>query len=399
MTGTAIVCGAGTGGLAAALALHRTGWEVHVLERRTNPLAGGTALVLSPNALAVLDALGVGGQVRTLGSAVGTMSLRRPDGSRLTRPAPAGTPLRCLRRADLSALLAAALPAGTLRTGTTVTGAHPGGPGRPALVRTTTATTTATSTGTTTGTLTADLVVAADGIASPLRALVDPDAIPRSAGYSAWRALAEDLPGPLGGASETWGHGERVGAVPLGPTAAYVYATAPAAPGDGAGTDLRTRFSGWHDPLPALLDAAGPWHHDRVAALPAVPRLHTGRLVLLGDAAHALEPNLGQGACLALEDAAVLAHHLSAAHPGGDVGAALAAYDRERRPRVAALLARSRQVGRLTLLRTPLAVAARDAALRLTPARLASRQAAGIWSWRPAPGFPHPRAATTPGGR
>ncbi|PPK93530.1 2-polyprenyl-6-methoxyphenol hydroxylase-like FAD-dependent oxidoreductase [Kineococcus xinjiangensis] len=368
MARTAVVCGAGIGGLTAALALQREGWDVRVLERREEPLTGGTALTVSENALSVLDALGVGARARRLGAETGPFGLRRADGRWLTRPR-GTTGLRCLRRDDLATLLAGALRPGTLQTAAAVTGIDPGTAGCRARVSTATTT------------VEADLVVGADGISSPARGLVAPGCDPRPAGYSAWRAVVTDLPEPVAAASETWGAGDRVGVVPLGHRSAYVYATAPTDPAHSPATDLAARFASWHAPVPDLLArlAGVPVHHAPVAALHRLPpRLHTGRLVLLGDAAHAMEPNLGQGACLAVEDAGVLARctRLPA------VADALAAYERARRPRTGALLALSRRLGRASLLRGRTAVAVRDRAMAAVPDALALRQVERIWAWR-----------------
>ncbi|MET7669519.1 FAD-dependent monooxygenase, partial [Micromonospora luteifusca] len=151
---------------------------------------------------------------------------------------------------------------------------------------------------------------------------------------------------------------------------------------------LRERFGDWHAPIPALLAATPPGvvlrndiHHLAVP-LPSYVR---GRVALLGDAAHAMTPNLGQGAGQAIEDAVVL----GAVCVGGAQGvpAALAAYDEQRRPRSQAIARASVTAGRYgQQLRNPLAVAVRDTALRLTPARAALRGMARYADWRPPAG-------------
>ncbi|MFE5493570.1 FAD-dependent monooxygenase [Streptomyces virginiae] len=187
--------------------------------------------------------------------------------------------------------------------------------------------------------------------------------------------------------SETWGRGERFGVTPLADGRFYLYATALAPAGTRSAdprAELRDRFGAWHDPIPALLERVGGFdpadvlQNDLYDLAAPLPRLHHGRIVWIGDAAHAMAPNLGQGGCQAIEDAVVLAHLLPAADTEAAaadeaVPAALAAYTAARRDRTDAVGRRARRVGRLGALRNPLAVTARDLAVRATPNRLALR--------------------------
>ncbi|MEU7607420.1 FAD-dependent monooxygenase [Streptomyces sp. NPDC040724] len=382
----AVVAGAGIGGLTAALALHRRGWHVTVCERAPEPPVTGAGIGLAPNALRALETLGVDA-AHAAGSAVPeTMGLRRFDGRWLTRTATAdmaaryGVPPIAVPRPAFTAALAAALPPQALRYGTPVTAVEDA-TGRPTV---------RTAAG---PDLTADLVIAADGINSPLRRAHFPDHPGlHYTGESAWRTLVDAPDLGIASMSETWGRGRRFGVTPLSDGRLYLYATAlvPAGtrPADPR-AELRRRFGSWHDPIPALLDrierldAADVLCNDLYDLAAPLPRLHHGRIVWLGDAAHAMTPNLGQGGCQAIEDAVVLAHLL----PSGDtadiaetpdgpattdpVPAALAAYTAARLDRTNAIRLRARRIGRLGILRNPLAAAARDLAIRATPTRLA----------------------------
>ncbi|WP_405982659.1 FAD-dependent oxidoreductase [Streptomyces sp. NBC_00158] len=391
----AVVAGAGIGGLTAALALHRRGWRVTVCERAPEPPATGAGIGLAPNALRALEAIGVEA-AHAAGSAVpALMGVRRPDGRWLTRTATAdmaaryGVPPIAVPRPVFTAALAAALPPEVLRYGTAVTGVDPASPDGtgpdgtgPAGGRATVRTAAGPD-------LTADLVVAADGINSPLRRAHFP-AHPglRYLGETAWRTIVDAPDLGIPAMSETWGRGQRFGVTPLADGRYYLYATARVPAGTRSPdprAELRRRFGSWHDPVPALLDRvarlapADVLQNDLYDLAAPLPRLHHGRTVWLGDAAHAMAPNLGQGGCQAIEDAVVLAHLLpegNAEHGEGGrdpVPAALAAYTAARRARTDAVRVRARRVGRLGALRGPLAAAARDLAVRAVPDRLALR--------------------------
>ncbi|WP_405445090.1 FAD-dependent monooxygenase [Streptomyces erythrochromogenes] len=384
----AVVAGAGIGGLTAAIALHRRGWRVTVCERAPEPPTTGAGIGLAPNALRALDAIGVDA-ARAAGSAVpATMGVRRSDGRWLTRAETSYMAARygmapiAVPRPAFTAALAAALPPEALRYGTTVTGVDDA-TGRPTV---------RTAEG---PDLPADLVVAADGIHSPLRRAHFPGHPGlHYIGETAWRTLVDAPDLRIPSMSETWGRGERFGVTPLADGRYYLYATAvvPAGtrPADPR-AELSRRFGSWHDPIPALLERVGRFdpadvlQNDLYDLAAPLPRLHHGRIAWLGDAAHAMAPNLGQGGCQAIEDAVVLAHLLPAGDTGdstdsGDgagsrdaVAAALAAYTAARRDRTDAVRLRARRVGRLGALRNPLAVTARDLAVRATPTRLALR--------------------------
>ncbi|GIF16374.1 monooxygenase [Actinoplanes teichomyceticus] len=382
-----MVAGGGIGGLAAALALHRAGWMVTVYERSPAGRRNGSGLTLGPNAVRALHALGLADALRSRAVALRGTGVRRVDGRWLSRTDAEqvilrhGGPQLAILRADLVELLASALPPGCLRLGVTVTDVDAGGPDRWASIRCGDRL------------VHADLVVAADGVNSQLRRTLWPAQPPAEyRGYVAWRAVVRTRSAESGMASETWGRAERFGVVPLGGDLVYLYATATSAargPGADEPAELRRRFGHWHDPIPALLDAITPGdlvRHDIMAVHPPLRRLHHGRVALLGDAAHAMEPNLGQGAGLAIEDAVVLAHAVGG---GSSIGAGLAEYDRARAGRAARLARQSRLLGRLTQSRSAAVTALRDLTVRMTPDRFALRGFDDAAGWQP----PAPRPA------
>jgi len=405
----AIVVGAGIGGLAVARGLLARGWDVVVYEQATSFRPVGAGITLASNAVRALDWLGVGDELREKSSAHGALGIRTPSGRWLLRtPVEAlearfGVPSFALHRATLHQILARGIPKAAIRTGhhvttvrdgarPTVTFVGPDGPGEDE----------------------ADLVVAADGIDSRIRAAIFPGhPAPVYAGYIAWRGIVSADDAPAGsrdfGATETWGRGMRFGIVPLGDGQVYWFAvlTAPAGSHrEDTLDDLLDLYRDWHDPIPALIRATRPesllLHDIRYLATP-LPTYHRGRVVLLGDAAHAMTPDLGQGGCQALEDAVTLCAVLgcvddvatsptrSPATPAAaaplrapeDIAAALAAYDRARLARTRMVMRASARMGRVAQARYPVAAAARDALLMLVPASAMLRASAKVLGWKP----------------
>ncbi|MFE0426408.1 FAD-dependent monooxygenase [Streptomyces sp. NPDC058953] len=380
----ALVIGGGVGGLTAALALHRSGWRVTVLERAATLEPVGAGIGLAPNSQRALDTVGLGDEIRALAAWQGDGGLRTPAGRWLTRlsadaiAARYGGPMVLLHRATLLERILNRLPADVVRTGTAARVTDPGiAGGRPAVVAVDD------------GELTADLVVGADGINSGVRGHLFPGHPgPRYSGFTTWRIVVPGLPGGFR-PHETWGPGRIWGSQPLKDGRIYAYAAALAPEGERADdekAELLRGYGDWHDPIPRLVDAATPegvLRHDVHHMIDPLPAFHRGRTVLIGDAAHAMAPTLAQGGNQAIEDAVVLAHHCA---PEGDQGAALAAYSADRLPRTTAVVRKAALVTRLQSLSSAPAVAVRESLMalsgRLGPGA-AVRAFDGIADWQP----------------
>jgi 2-polyprenyl-6-methoxyphenol hydroxylase-like FAD-dependent oxidoreductase len=349
----ALIVGGGIGGLATALALHRRGWRVQVWERAAEFQEVGAGLSLWPNAMRALAVLGLADQVRALGAAERRGGVRDREGRWLSRTDNAeierrhGWPLLVVHRPDLLATLLDMLPPAALKPDTAFTDI-------------------AQTEG-------FDLVVGADGLHSSVRRLQWPNApAPRYTGSTSWRAVTEPLDQPPAEGAVTWGAGERFGFTAMTGRRVYCFATGRTAPHGRRGLDeLRERFGDWPEPIPRLLDSVTAVVRRDLYELPPLRSYADGRVALVGDAAHAMTPSLGQGACQALEDAVTLA------------AVGLAGYDRLRLSRTQAIVRRSARLSAVSQWSWPPAVRARDFAARLTPAAATLRAMDPVLSWTP----------------
>jgi 2-polyprenyl-6-methoxyphenol hydroxylase-like FAD-dependent oxidoreductase len=353
------IVGAGIAGLAVAIALNQRGINVQVLEQAPELQEIGAGLLLGPNACAVLERLGV---LQTLlierSIAVPRWELRDWQGlllSALHIPR-SGESSISTRRSDLQWALMQRLPREVVKLGCTVTNAE--------LI--------------TEGVrlkladgrqMTANKVIVTDGAHSMVRAALWPGREPLYCGYVGWRGLVDHVPRgwEVGRVSESWGYGRRFGIAPVGGGRTYWYASAnvPAARCRDrvSVAELRRDFAHWHHPVTEILSYMSEENllqhpiHDR---RPAWHWQREEKVVLLGDAAHPLTPNLGQGAAMALEDA----WELAALWGKPDT---MKRFEQRRRMRLLLLWAASRQIGKLIQWDHPALCWLRDTQMRLTP--------------------------------
>lgn len=368
MNTQAIIIGGGIGGLAAAIALRQAGLEAVVFERAAAIEPVGAGLSLWANALNALRSLGVGAAIERLSIPGLSGGIRTAKGKLLTKLAPeailplANPAVVVVHRAELHEALLDAVGPGVVQTAARCVGFTQDNDG--VTVRF------------------ADgreecgaLLIGADGIRSVIRDQLFGAQPPRYSGQTAWRAVVKPdpslLPDNMG--FEAWGHGAVFGIVPMSAGRVYWFAAANAPEGAhdspcGRKTEVLERFRGWFAPIEGLISST-----DESAILrndlydrPTINRWSEGRVTLLGDAAHPMLPNLGQGACQALEDAVALGATL---HGTRDIQAALCAYERARIPRANSIVQLSRRLNEATQISNPLGCWLRDQAMSFVPQR------------------------------
>jgi 2-polyprenyl-6-methoxyphenol hydroxylase-like FAD-dependent oxidoreductase len=362
----ALVVGAGIGGLTASLLLSRVAARVTLVERAERPSEVGAALALQPNGMAVLDRLGLLPAVEALSARIDRMDIRSVSGRRLltARMPDMGAGLDhavAVRRTELHGLLleaVAGVASVDTRFGCAAVSADPGG----AVTITSTV-----ENGPEMGSvsLRADVIVGADGVNSAVRGTGGFDSRV-SPGSSYVRTIVMGRASPW--FEEYWTPLGSFGHAPLGGNLVYFWAAAHvgAAADAVARRDLGAFRQEWRRVLPVaadLLEQVSSFDDLLVNTVRSVDCRHwfSGRLVLLGDAAHAMPPNLGAGANSALVDGVVLAEELATAP---SVTEALASYDKRRRPIARRVQMTAEMLQRLCGIERVTAQRVRDALLR-----------------------------------
>ena len=337
------IVGAGIGGLAAAVALRRVGIESLVIERVASIREVGAGLSIWSNAVNALRELGAETTVMASASVVERSLTQTPAGRLIAEnelgaiSRVAGAPCICIHRATLQKILLESLPPDSVRTGVRCSGFDDSTAILESGER-----------------IKADVLVGADGISSVIRDELHGAATPRYAGYTCWRGICHDN-GLLAERSALLviGSGSQFGVWPCGAGQLYWFLTRNAPRGTTqTKADALRLCCNWAPPVPEIV----AWTPDDAVLQNDIvdrpPLRWWGRdhVTLLGDAAHASTPNLGQGACQALEDAVVLAHCLSEMQ---SVEAALRKYERMRIPRTTAIVRNSWQTGKALQLDSP----------------------------------------------
>jgi 2-polyprenyl-6-methoxyphenol hydroxylase-like FAD-dependent oxidoreductase len=361
---TALVVGAGIGGLSAAIALRQAGWNIRVFERAESPRELGFGLALAPNAMAALHELGVADVVSARAFMPRRGEFRRPDGTILKRialpPHVVGGPLYiALRPALHGALLEAVTPEAITLNARAIGFDH-----RASGV------TLRLADG---SSVDGDLLVGADGIDSAVRRTLHPEeSPPRPAGVIAVRGATHDAIDRLSALDAIAYLGRGIESMVLRASATGIYwffslarELVPAGVTNPSEI-LRSIAPSFDDTFRAITFAASDLRADEVADRDPLPSWGQGTVTLLGDAAHPMLPHTGQGAAQAIIDAVSLGQALKTAT---SIESALRSYETDRRPKTAAWVKKGRRTASLMRSTNPVLNVMREVVIRTIPVK------------------------------
>lgn len=365
------ILGGGIAGLTTAIALNRIGIRARVYEAAPEVKAVGAGLVLAANAIKGFQKLGIAQAVMAEGRLLDAFSIKDDKGSLITRTDSLASSRKygadnfTIHRANLHRVLMSFLPPEDVQTNKYCTG----------FERKQNQLVLHFSDG---STVLTDYLLAADGINSPIRQQLVPGSRPRYAGYTCWRAVIDSPSPDLMETTETWGPQGRFGIAPLAQGRLYWFACVQAPENDArlqqyTPADLLDLFRNYHHPIAEIIRRTKKedliWND--IADLPPLSNYAFDNILLLGDAAHATTPNLGQGACQAIEDAVILADEIAKAT---SIPEAFRAFEKRRMARTRYVVKQSRLLGQVAQLQNRYLGALRNAVIRALPERVQEQQ-------------------------
>lgn len=363
------IIGAGIGGLTAALALKQSGAEVAVYESASELKPAGAGIAMAGNAMQLFDRLGLRDKIEKRGSRISSLWITDEQLQPLSV-----TELHlfekkynasnvAIHRADLQQILAEEVGFADIHLGKTLTRISPGYPVRLTFADHTT--------------LDSDILIGADGIHSNIRKQLFPLSRIRDTGQVCWRGV---LPTHLSGiypheAYEAWGKGKRFGFVRINEDSIYWFAVVNE---KLVGTkELPELFSDFHPHVLELIAQTQETQiiKNQIIDLKPIPSWHTGNICLMGDAAHATTPNLGQGACQAVEDAYALGQLFKS---NKEPEAIFSHFEALRMKKAHFIVHTSWRMGKIAQWENSMAVGIRNGLLRLLLAFASRKQLDGI---------------------
>lgn len=305
------IIGGGIAGLTAAIALAQKGIQATIFEAAPEVKPVGAGIVLAANAMVAYRRLGIDADIIPLGKQLSGFDILSSRGELITKTdttflsvddAPDNF---TIHRAVLHNVLLSKIPATSIHTNKRLKSFEQ--KEKDIVLHFEDGSSHVTN-----------YLIAADGIHSPVRKQLVPESTPRYSGYTCWRAVVNTNKFNEAGSSETWGTKGRFGIAPLAGDKVYWFACINAPQNDATMrsfkiADLQREFASYHQDIRTLLnqttDDALIW--SDIIDIRPLQHFVFDNIVLIGDAAHATTPNMGQGACQGIEDAIVLADELS----------------------------------------------------------------------------------------
>ena len=373
-----IIIGGGIGGVTAAIALKRAGMDVTVFERAEEIREVGSGLPLWTNALRALHTIGLSDELEQLGVQVTSVSVSTWRGDTLTDTKNdkylkrLGTITIVVHRAELLALLLKTLGEDRVQLGMNCVGFTQDETGVCARFE---------------GgqEVQGDVLIGADGIHSVIRTQLFGLIKPGYVGYTCWRGLAHTT--RTGLETWAWGKGCQFGITPMSQARAYWFVQKYAPEGEkdkpgGKKSEILELFHDWHDPIPAVIEATAETDilRNDIYELKHLRQWSQGRVTLLGDAAHAMTPNLGQGACQAIEDAVALGACLNEAT---DIATALQLYEKRRVTRANNITRLAHFIGQSVQWDNPMLSGVRNTIIRNIPVSMAIKRFMWLLDYQP----------------
>jgi len=365
------IIGGGVAGLTAAIGLRKLGHEAIVYERAKELKGIGAGFGLAANAMQAFEYLGLREGVEKIGHFLHSYNILDEKGRILVAPDTKEISNNysqknfAIHRGDLHQFLIHQLPQESIRLGKEAT----------TLEKDANKVRVFFSNG---ETVEAAALIIADGVKSTLRQFLIPASTPRYAGYTCWRAIIDNSKINLQSSTETWGAAGRFGMTPLVGDKIYWYACINSRPNHITYSkyridDLQQHFAHYHAPIPQILaetqDKQLIWND--IVDIKPLTSIAYGRVLLIGDAGHATTPNLGQGACQAIEDVAVMVDELTRTE---DIVKAFKHINKRRIQRTRYITNTSWRIGKVAQWESPYWIKARNILMQILPERLKQYQ-------------------------
>lgn len=361
------IIGAGIGGLTTALILHKRGYPVNIFEGAEALKPVGAGILIASNAMQVFEKMGIRDQVENAGHRVSSMKItdtqfRNISVTDLTAfERKYGVCNVAIHRGDLQNILARQLGHQYIQLSKRLVQIERSSGFQLTFEDHTT--------------IESAIVIGADGLKSRVRNQVFRESTLRNAKQTCWRGFCElELPSKYNhGTLEAWGRGKRFGFVKMNNRQVYWYAVVNSNSVSGKEVSLSERFREFHQEILNIINATSPEQIIRndIMDLMPIDLWHKEKVCLIGDAAHACTPNLGQGACQAIEDAYVIGQLID---KGMDLDQVFENYERLRRKKALWVVNTSWQIGKMAHWTNPFLVGLRNLILRSTPASVHAKQ-------------------------